>query len=47
MRFGYRIAMIDALTRSEACAKQIVHFFEFWQNLPPTGLDPILPCFSS
>ena len=28
MRFVYRIEIIDALTRSEACAKQIVHLFE-------------------
>jgi hypothetical protein len=28
MRFEYRIAIIDALTCSEACAKQILHLFE-------------------
>jgi len=43
MRFVYRIEIIDALTRSEACAKPIVHLFESRlsrRDLPLTGF----PC---
>jgi len=38
MLFVYRIEIIDALTRSEACAKPTVHFFEL-PYLPLTGLQ--------